>query len=110
MNYPGRPNSTSETLKESKDKDLRFSTTENATTYLFENGTFDKYHISTSATNQGPNKVAIFVPTSVTFVVVIGVAGIALLFRRTRNKKKQIASDDEMQFQVLHICIYIDNY
>lgn len=57
---PDRPTSSSKTLKESTDKDLTFITTENATTELIENGTFHENHLSTSATKNGPNKVAFF--------------------------------------------------
>nr|XP_022286913.1 uncharacterized protein LOC111099767 isoform X2 [Crassostrea virginica] len=95
-----RPNSTPKTLKESTDKDPPFITTENARTELIENGTFHENHLSTSATKNGPYKVAIYLPIAVIIIVVIIVAAvIGLRVRKSRTKKTQIPSDEEMQLQ-----------
>ena len=103
-----RPNSTSKTLKESTDKDLPFSKTENATTELIKNGTFHENHLSTSATKIGPNKVAIYLPIAGIIIVVIIVATVVgLRVRKSRTKKTQIPPDEEMQLEALHVCMYI---
>ena len=106
---PDRPTSSSKTLKESTNKNLPFVTTENATTELIENGTFHENHLSTSATKNGPNKVAIFLPTAFIIIVIIVGAGMGLRVNRSSTKKTQTVSDEETQLQVLHTCIY-NNY
>ena len=107
---PGRPTSTSKTLTESTNRDLPFITTENATTELDGNGTFQENQFSTSATKIGPNNdifVLTVVITLIILVVYVGTrSGVRLCVSKSKTKEEQNASDEETPLQVIHVSIY----
>nr|XP_022289467.1 uncharacterized protein LOC111101311 isoform X2 [Crassostrea virginica] len=100
---PGRPTSTSKTLTESTNRDLPFITTENATTELDGNGTFQENQFSTSATKIGPNHdifVLTVVITLIILVVYVGTrSGVRLCVSKSKTKEEQNASDEETPLQ-----------